>query len=418
MKKEFFFGIDPLNYTYRVNNPLKQSELALHLFCNLKISAKRGLRIFYESVFLLPEGFDALIEKVKADYHQQERFPLILEDDNLFSQFKNKIAEWIELNNLPNLDDLYRALEVLGFPDSSFDHLLNNALQFEFEFLDEHVFWLIMGEKRCLTKQQKGRLAELNRCIFDKLPPVALEEQLIHEGFCPQLEHKPSIQSIPTYDESNRYLNEGCTFQPEAVVMGIDFSAYPHVPLSIRKRLSQNLFAHHFIDTEKVHQILSSPAMVSACGRIIETFDCSTICLESSLFPSWDKEDFFESQGESLYSILKQQGHTDPELLSNSVFREAVKEKMIYMFLMAEKLLEWSAVFSPPTLEELRDSLDFIGVNPQFLVNLSALAVNNEKRDFELSSDQLVRFITAYSDFFEEENLNRLLDTYILLRKE
>ena len=170
MFDELFFGIDPLDYIYRTNSPPKQRELALHLFCNLNISAERSQQIFYESALLLPNELERLIDRVKADYQHQEKYPQILDDNELFAQFKWKLVEWIELNDLPNLNDLYRAFQILGFPDGSFDHLLNDEILIEYNFLDDDVLLMVLGRKRYLTKQQMGRFTELNRCILQNMP--------------------------------------------------------------------------------------------------------------------------------------------------------------------------------------------------------------------------------------------------------
>ena len=176
MSKELFFGIDPSDYTFRVNNPLKQRELALHLFCNLNISAERGKQIFFESAFLLPEEFNLLLERIKADYQQQEGFPIILEDEKLYSQFKNKLATWIELNNMPNLNDFFTAFQQFGFPENSFDHFMEDDSFFDYDTFDDDFVLQLLGKKRHLTKLQMRRLGDINRFILQNLSSKESEE--------------------------------------------------------------------------------------------------------------------------------------------------------------------------------------------------------------------------------------------------
>ena len=167
MKEELFFGIDPLDYIYQVNNPLKQRELALHLFCNLNISTQRGQQIFHETSLLMPNEFEMLIEKVKSDYADQQAFPQILDDEELFAKLRSKLSDWIELNDLPRLDELYRAAEIFQLPNESVDLLLEDNLIFGVDYLYDYIAWFINGEQNFLSNTQLKAIKELH-CILKK----------------------------------------------------------------------------------------------------------------------------------------------------------------------------------------------------------------------------------------------------------
>jgi hypothetical protein len=162
MGKEFFFGIDPLDYTFRVNNPLKQRELALHLFCNLNISAKKAHQIFFESAYLFPDEYDKLIGLVSELYANQPAFPHILNDKELFAMLKGKLYNWICTHSLPNVDELSRAIEIFKFPSETLDLMIYNGLSFDLDYnMDDYIAWIVDEEVGSLTQEQLNGIREL-----------------------------------------------------------------------------------------------------------------------------------------------------------------------------------------------------------------------------------------------------------------
>lgn len=421
-------------------------KLGLHLFCNLNIHPTIAEDILLESRWLNDNGFNTLIKKVIDDYKNQPKGYDLLEDPETMTIFKEKMLGWFFENfSLPTDHEVNEAAEIFEiFPDDLHDMLYESifgsimANQEDFEKVAEDIPDIYefvkdeQEEKHEIMRAVHNFAKKFSEALIDpELGGTALsEENSINKKYqlAPGNENvllgiddnraKPKVGYLPSENKEVHYL-------------GIDFSQYPHIEPSFRKQLAQNLFLDINLSPFRIEEILENPKMCSALNCLMEKFDCK-------IEQSEDEEKIFARGIIGMGYILNKIDWDEYENLLNKFdlnfedemddeqLEEYHKKKQIdsenklrTLFAYASRLNIWIGNHPRPPFEELAETLMLAEIDFSDVVCIRYLTENYAfLYNYPLAASNLMCFMNKYRQWLEDEEINSLLDYYLILLEQ